>query len=159
MKVLLFIAFIFLVPEMELAAQTISDSDTSEFSIRKNSIYFEGAGNGLLWSINYDRIIPIKNQFALFVRIGGNSFGSQTEEKKYLNILCESGILLGGPRLYFDPGIGYTWYPSEGSNALIIRTGIRFQGKNGLMMRLGLLGITLDSHSYISGGLAVGFSF
>jgi hypothetical protein len=79
------------------------------------------------------------------VRIGGNRFGSQTEEKKYLNILCESGILLGGPRLYFDPGIGYTWFPSEGSNALIIRAGTRFQGKNGLMMRLGLLGITLDS--------------
>lgn len=147
-----------MVTTMSLTAQTISKSDPSDIFLRKNSLYFELGGNGLLWSINYERIIPIKKKTAVFVRVGGNSFGSQVEEKTYLNLLFESGLLMGGPRFYFDPGIGYTWYPSEGFNVFIIRAGGRFQGKKGLMMRLGLL-VTDNSYGYISAGAAVGYSF
>jgi len=159
MKAALLLIVTLLVSSMGLIAQTTTDADTCETSIRKNSIYFEVLGNGLLWSINYDRIIPLKKQFALFVRTGANSIGSQTEEKKYLNFLCESGILLGGPRFYFDPGVGYTWFPSEQFNMFVIRASTRFQGKNGLMMRVGLLGEVSDSFSTISGGFAFGYSF
>lgn len=149
-----------MVTTMGLTAQTVSNSDSNEFFLRKNTLYFELLGNGLLYSINYERIIPIKKQTAVFVRVGGSIFGSQVEEKTYLNPLFESGLLLGGPRFYFDPGIGYTWFTSEGYEAFVIRTGGRFQGKKGLMMRLGLLVIVMDdSYGFISAGAAVGYSF
>lgn len=148
-----------MVATMVLTAQTVSNSDSSEIRLRKNSLYVELGGNGLLWSINYERIIPIKKQTAVFVRVGGSIFGSQVEEKTYFNPLFESGVLLGGPRFYFDPGIGYTWFPSEGLEGFVIRTGGRFQGKKGLMIRLGLLLVVMDSYGPISAGAAVGYSF
>ncbi|RZK55421.1 MAG: hypothetical protein EOO91_14155 [Pedobacter sp.] len=37
---------------------------------KKNSLYLEIGGNGVLYSVNYDRIIPISTQFKLAPRIG-----------------------------------------------------------------------------------------
>ncbi|WP_157255790.1 hypothetical protein [Pedobacter sp. Leaf41] len=38
--------------------------------IKKNSIYLEALGNGVVYSLNYDRIIPISNQIKLVPRLG-----------------------------------------------------------------------------------------
>ena len=47
---------------------TSAASFAQEF--KKNAVYLELAGNGIIYSINYDRVIPISNQLKLAPRIG-----------------------------------------------------------------------------------------
>jgi hypothetical protein len=67
-----------------LYAQSDNLKETGMTIIRKNSIYLEILGNAAVWSINYDRIIPLKDEIAMFIRVGGNEYhGIHTDKLSY----------------------------------------------------------------------------
>ena len=146
-----------------LASQLISHAQT----IKKNSVYVEVFGNGFVYSVNYDRIIPLSDQLKLAPRVG---FEYLAQKKTYspiygqfhipveLNLLwakraqsknfVETGLgltLLSTPTVYdFSSvnGAEPTGYPLSFRMARIglFRAGFRHQKpEGGLMYRVGVL--------------------
>ena len=104
-------------------------------SIRKNAFYFEILGNAAVWSINYERIMPIEKKLAVFLRIGGNEYhGADTNDLSF-NLIGAAGILYGGPKHFLDTGIGYTYFSGSPDRLIIFTGGYRFQGSKGLVVR------------------------
>ena len=66
----------------EVDSIPISDSI---YPLRKNSIFFELGGNGLFYSLNYDRLFELTGKFNLSTRIGvhyTNKFPFQTRNTR-----------------------------------------------------------------------------
>jgi hypothetical protein len=131
-----------------------SSSDTiSKTSIRKNSLYYELFGNGLFFgSVNYDRILPVDRKFYMVIR-GGLAF----YEKPFL--LAEVSGLFGSRKHFFDTGIGSsTFFIINGdSPEIFLHAGYRFQGKNGLLLRV--TPMYCLNKNFIWFGLSAGYSF
>ena len=138
MKIIHFFLITYVVSSVSLHAQYIDSTILMEPELRKNSIYIEGFGNAFLYSVNYDRLISIGDHQNMIVRLGaspGTGWGV---------LIVEGDYLIGGPKHFFDPGVGLTvfdffsskYYPQ---GFLIIRGGYRYMGKNGLLFRVGLI--------------------
>ena len=129
--------------------------------IKKNSIYFEVMGNGYFYSLNYDRIIPLRENKLLLLRLGGLMIPPDEGTNYRLLLLGETGILIGGPVHYADLGIGFTSLFRSNIDRLVpIRLGYRYQGRKGLVIRAAPMYI-ISRRSYINfwAGLSIGFSF
>lgn len=167
MKSLSFILILSALFCLSLGAQDSNISGSSTKDLRKNSIYFELLGNGILYSLNYDRIIPLMENTAFVLRIGGNNLRSQTNPDPKINPLGEISFLYGGPKVYFDPGVGYTYvgytYLSDDQYGILVyRAGCRLQGKKGLMMRFGAMLLQHLGHEpsfRFNVGLSLGYAF
>lgn len=92
---------------------------------RKNSIYLEAAGNGALFSINYDRQLLARNDHTLIGRVG---FGF------LFNILFFEGNYLFGKRHCLEHGVSYG-HDFYGHWDMYYRIGYRYRGKKGLLIR------------------------
>ena len=76
----------------------------------KNTIFFELGGNALTYSLNYDRILFIRNNISLGARIGASVLPTSWNEVHYIQwvIPSEFNILYGkNHRLESGVGINY----------------------------------------------------
>ena len=143
-----------------MKAQDVNLKDSGMKSIRKNSIYFEILGNGVAYSINYDRIIPLKNRLAMFLRVGGNEYHGEDTDKLSFNLLGATGILYGGPKHFLDMGVGYTFFMDYSDRLIVITGGYRFQGPKGLVIRATPMYIyNTEKGDTFGNSLWFGFSF
>lgn len=55
---------------INLSLTNVDSFDQPDSSLAKNTIYIEGLGNGGLGSVNYDRLLLVKNNFKLASRVG-----------------------------------------------------------------------------------------
>lgn len=139
---------------------------------RRNSVYVEGGGNTVYYSINYDRIFALSNRLKLAPRAGFmylplTEIADRTDFGD-IRIPFEANLLWSNsetPKNYVEAGIGmslislkqYVTNLQTGQNAVrntfgnitTMRVGLRHQKSNGgLMYRIGLLvPITQDSYS------------
>jgi len=139
-------------------------SENSNKLYRKNSIFLEILGNGAVYSFNYDRIFSLKNHKALVIRVGGNEYHGIHSEKLSYNFIGGAGIVHGGPKHFFDTGIGYTYFSGSPDRLFALMAGYRFQGKKGLLFRLTPMYINNSEKGDTFGnglwfGLSVGYSF
>jgi hypothetical protein len=108
----------------------------SQFS--NNTVFFEGFGNGLYSSINYDRIFYRNNSMAASFRIGYSQYKTGALLPFELNFLGKSK----STPFYSEFGIGYTsllWADYEMST-IFFRIGFRYQQpKGGLFFRVAFL--------------------
>lgn len=145
-------------------AQEGDHKESGMKGIRKNVFYFEVMGNAAVWSVNYERIIPVAEKLGIFLRIGGNEYhGSDTNDLS-INIIGATGILYGGPRHFLDTGIGYTYFTGTPDRLIVFSAGYRYQGPKGLVIRATPMYIinTEKGDTFgnsIWGGLSVGYSF
>ena len=145
-------------------AQDANLKDSGMKNIRKNSFFVEIFGNGSVYSVNYDRILPLKNKLALFLRVGGNEYNGEDTDKLSFNFLCATGILYGGPKHFLDTGIGYTYFMNFPDRLIAISGGYRFQGPKGLLIRATPMYMYNTEKGDVFGnslwgGLSVGYSF
>ena len=148
MKLTSLISSILLVT-MSMHAAGAGQSDSVSVDIRKNSVYYEIFGNGLgAGSLNYDRNIPVSPTTGIVLRAGISWF------EKFFP-LGEVNILLGNQRHHFEGGIGYTAF-HEG-DGVFLRTGYRFQGKKGLLIRVAPM--YCINRKFFWYGLSLGYSF
>lgn len=122
------------------------------YNIRRNSVYYEIAGNGLFsGSINYDRLFPISNKTGFVLR-GGLAYYEE------LLLVAELDFLVGGRKHFFELGFGTTFHVDRAFP--LIRAGYRYQGMKGLLIRVTpqLLIDDVD-HGFLWGGLSAGYAF
>lgn len=131
-KICLLVLFVF---SSALYAQDTIPDETSTVYPRKNSFYFEVLGNAAVWSLNYDRILPIKNKFAMLLRVGGNEYHADDSDDLSFNILGAAGILYGTKLHFFESNIGYTYFTASPDRLTVLSAGYRFMGKKGLVIR------------------------
>ena len=136
---------------------------------QKNSLYLELLGNGIVYSINYDRSIPLSNKISLAPRIGFE-FLPHNNGSKYgnLSIPTEINLLISknaSSKNHFETGLGLNFIglktyagvingsPAYDNNKFArittLRVGFRHQqSSGGFMYRAGLLTpLAQDNHS------------
>ncbi|NEU70210.1 hypothetical protein GK091_25255 [Spirosoma agri] len=164
------LAFLCLCLSFSALAQPIKR--VSPFTAR-NSVYVEALGSGLVYSINYERLLGLKEELAYGIRAGTAYLGGRSGS---LVLIGELFALIGEDNLHADFGIGLTsTTPLTGEDnnqrfkstyALVPRIGYRYQKPTGgLMARIGFtplipLGQTDFSNRFNPWvGLSIGHSF
>lgn len=148
-----------------LSAQTQQSAD------RVNQLYLELGGNGLIYSVNYERFLS--DNFTL--RGGfGITPGIIFAEGTFIHIPFTIGYLIGGESSKFEAGLGATYFSGtdveifglpSGDQSLIFMTGIigyRYISPNGFVFRIfftPLYSKESDPDFIPSGGLSFGFMF
>lgn len=118
-----------------LNAQEAKKVDPDIKNIRKNAFYFEIMGNGVVWSINYERIIPVSKKLVVSLRIGGNEYhGADTNDLSF-NFIGAAGILYGKSKHFLDTGIGYTYFTGSPDRLIVLGAGYRYQRPKGLLIK------------------------
>ncbi len=147
-----------------MSAQNANLKDSGMYDIRKNSIYLEILGNGAVYSFNYDRTLPLSNMLAMFLRVGGNEYHGADTNEVSINLIGATGILYGGPKHFFETGIGYTHFCGFPDRLIALTGGYRFQGPKGLVIRATPMyiyntekGDTFGNNFWF--GLSFGYSF
>lgn len=142
-----------------------SNSEASGIeSIRKNSIYMEALGNGVVYSVNYDRILPVGEKLAITLRLGANEYHGEATDTLSFNFLGAAGMLYGGTRHFFEGTIGYTYFMHDPDRLVVLTAGYRFQGPKGLVVRATPMYIFNSEKGDTFGnslwfGLSFGYSF
>lgn len=128
---------------------------------KTNSIYVEAGGNGIIYSINYDKTFNLSNKFKLAPRIGfeyypheKNSFYNDIVIPLEINVLISKNQI---SKNFFETGLGISFfsakkgYSIDANNKIIdngngmakvttARLGFRHQKpEGGLMYRVGIL--------------------
>lgn len=119
---------------------------------KRNAVYGEFLGNGLYYSINYERQFVLKDNERITVRIGLSD----------ITLVTEFNYLIGGKNNFFETGAGYTYFFSDPDNLVLIRAGYRFQGNKGLIFRIAPLwafNTETDSFGGFWCGFSVGYNF
>ena len=168
MRHLLFLLYLCL-PLVGLSQKTIERN----LSRSRNTIYVEGLGSGGFYSVNYERLMLLKEKQAYGFRVGTSYFGNSPSN---LTLISELFALIGKGSHHGDFGIGITGVTRSNIEASPIslkknllvavpRLSYRYQKPTGgLMLRAGftpiieLSGETIDRFgTWFS--LAIGHSF
>lgn len=129
---------------------------------RKNTFSLELGGNGLLGSVNYDRIILQRNALKWFGRVGFTEYHGGGDELNFF-IIYETGMLLGGPKHHFD--LGFVVVDRLNRKELIYtpRVSYRFVGEKGFHCRISpfmwSFSVPEDGFRGYWAGAAFGYSF
>jgi len=147
-----------------LNAQDGSLKESGLKNLKRNSVYFEILGNAAVWSVNYDRIMPLKDGMAVFLRVGGNQYHGKDANKLSFNFLGTTGILYGSHIHFFETSIGYTHFSGSPDRLIVLTGGYRCQGRKGLVIRATPMyiyntekGDTFGNSLWL--GLSFGYSF
>lgn len=150
--------------------------------IKKNTVFAELAGNGFVYSVNYDRIFNLTSSYKLAARMG-----VQVTNKfplTYYRTFCVPVELSGLYNLYnhkhfIEVGVGLSYLNShdyfvnhtEEIMLLALRLGYRYQKPaGGLFVKVGFVPLydwlvsnpnpAVTHHTwFFSGGIAVGYTF
>lgn len=154
MKTLLLIALGVLLSIGSLCAQRKAHRHTIKKVKKVNSFFFEGGGNGIFGSVNYDRVVNYP-AFALSLRIGASIYPSENQDDHniYPIIPLEINTLWGRKTHFIEGGLGVSTlflYPTtsqEKSRYLFLgfaRIGYRLQKDNGMFLRIGFTPVLFD---------------
>ena len=151
--------------------------------VKRNFAYFEFGGNGILNSLNYERLLFIneKQSFRFSSRIGTGFYKSTDSGPIVMTVPLELLIWLGKSKFHPEFGLGYT--PSFGKRTyiknniiykqtnfdynLLFRIGIRFQSYNDrFLVKLGLTPVVYRDYydnsktkMMLWGGISMGIGF
>lgn len=151
-------------------------------NLKKNTVYFEFIGNGIFYSINYDRLFEITEKVKLSARIGfhytdnfiGNDnrlIGSPLEISGLYSIFRKKHFLEVGSGLTIMNNLNYNNNHVENLIILVLRIGYRYQKPNGgLFLKVGFLPMydmyafnpnpdIIHNTWFMSGGLGIGYTF
>ena len=170
----------FVMPALLSFSQTGNDT-IAEKPYMKNTVYFEALGNGLLYSLNYDRILAKHRKFALAGRVGAARMPDINYQFDY-TFPVEISLLYGKTNQFMEFGAGITFIdarefsnqqenPSYTLNNEIVRykvmrVGYRYQEpEGGFFFRAGLMYFMIDwtnlQHGYAAipwGGISLGYT-
>ena len=176
----LYTLFIVVMPALQLMAQKQADPFTA-----KNAAYLELAGNGIFYSLNYERVIYQKGLFKSAARVGITALPSKIAAETFWSgaLPLELVGFIGRSRHHFEFGVGYTPYLYAKSTispiiaeeefdayrvASIVpfRLGYRYQKpEGGLFFRAGYLPALdftperINKLHLMHGGISIGKSF
>jgi hypothetical protein len=132
--------------------------------IRKNSFYFELLGNGVWYSVNYDRIFPVADKLSVYCRIGISEYHGDDTDNLNFNIIVGPGILFGIRKHFLETGVAYTFMTYYPDHLVSITGGYRYQGSKGLVIRVTPMyiintekGDTFGNNFWF--GISLGYSF
>lgn len=162
-----------------LAVLLLATNRTAFPQNKNNSVYLELGGNGGLYSVNYDRMIRLSNQFRFAPRIGISWLG-----KDRFNLPLETNLLWAknkGAKNFAEVGVGATFIqnadnfikdfhiklPNENekinTTAFITRVGYRHQKPNGGIMYRGAFNLIfnkeLNNKVQPFVGFSIGYTF
>ncbi len=137
-----------------------------------NSVYIELGGNGLYYSVNYERIL-LRTGFANYALRGGMSFFKMNTNRNIFSWPLELNVIFGQKKSHIEFAPGYTLiHESElGENhfgsILFLRIGYRYQkSTKGFIFRVGFTPYTdflIDfwdtPQLSLWGGISVGYAF
>jgi len=151
--------------------QCSTAGQTSTANLKQNQLYLELAGNGLIYSINYERLLS--ENFTL--RGGfGITPGIIFAEGTFIHIPVTASYLIGSETSKFEVGLGATYFSGTdieffglpaGDESLIFITGLagyRYTSKSGFVLRVvftPFYNSEADPNFYPSGGLSFGLMF
>ena len=135
---------------------------------RKNSIYLEGGGNGIAYSLHYDHLFSMKNKpkIGIAARIGYSHgtypwlFGMES----IVAILPVEIYFSYGIKSCLELGLGYTFIieenASEWENLIIFRSSYKYRGPKGFIFGVGAIA-RMDYYGiwFPVPHVSVGFSF
>ncbi len=134
---------------------------------KKNNVYFELLGNGLGYSLGYERLFFLKHKHILFINSGLTYWIDE-------NVISSQIGYLYGDKHKFELGLGYTvsfWHSKYHeknvyNNWIIGRIGYRYQkNADGLFFKAGILylkSIYIGSDIDMTGpwgGIGIGYIF
>jgi len=77
--------------------------------VQKNTFYLELVGNGVLYSLNYDRILVDQQNWQVSGRIGGMYIpGLDYNKRQMIGLPLEVSYLRGRNKHYLEVGLGFT---------------------------------------------------
>ena len=156
--------------------------------IASNSVYIELLGNGVPYSLNFDRIVVQNPKLKIAARIGISYMPTFIFSNRIITIPLELTTLVGEGKHFFEFGPGFTFMhqkydendptvitsvtdPTDYVNIYLqpsLRFGYRYQKPDGgFLFRLGLLGITSIEIEkinigldlfYLWGGISIGYT-
>lgn len=152
-------------------AFTFTTFSQTSISTKQNQLYLELAGDGLIYSLNYERLLS--ENFSL--RAGfGITPGIIIAEGTFIHIPFTCSYLVGSKTSKFELGLGVTYFagsdveifglPAD-DQSLIFLTGIvgyRYVGKGGFVFRIFFTPIynsQADPAFFPWAGLSFGFMF
>lgn len=182
LKLCLCLLFIMLAASLQLEAQESAPPATA-----KNAVYLELGGNGVYYSLNYEKIFYQRGLFKSAARIGVSAFPKniETETKTYWDAALPLELigLIGRSKHHLELGVGYTPYyyadtkfeiGSRGfefdryrySAVMPFRLGYRYQKpEGGFLFRAGYMPVlsfhpdTIRPWTWVYGGISFGMSF
>jgi hypothetical protein len=140
---------------------------------KKNQFYLELGGNGIIYSLNYERLLS--ENFTLRGGIGYTP-GLIFVEGTFIHIPFTASYLIGSSSSKFEMGLGFTYFTGRdveifglegGDKSVIVLTGIigyRYVSQKGFVFRIAFTPFynpnnTEDSRFLPSGGLSFGYVF
>ena len=113
-----------------------------EQPLQKNTLFLELGGNGMFYSLNYDRILLDRSPWKLSGRMGGMYFPGLGEANRHLiGLPLEISYLRGKNNHHLEIGFGFTpiydTYP-----------GINYQGEDYQRQDLAVMGVARIGYRY-----------
>ena len=148
------LVIIFVFNTLPINAQVNPEREEAQpIRVRKNSVYFEGFGNSLTYSINYERIFSWEVNRAVAFRAGF----SYTKDVR--SIPLEISLILGKKNC-FEAGMGLTFSTFGEGNTLVFGAGYRYRDPSGLLIRLSPMLMIIPGYYFGPyGGVSMGYSF
>jgi len=123
-------------------------NNQTKLILKRNSIYAELAGNGFWYSVNYDRYLPVKDNYGFILRAGLAYYDK-------LFPMFEANLMSGKNKHHFETGLGYTVF--NHGHVVFARMGYRYHGKKGLLLRAAPMYCFTENFPWF--GISVGYSF
>lgn len=154
-----------------LGQEQQKQNDFSIKNLQRNSIYIELGGIGGLVSLNYERLVPLKNKFGLGFRLGFGTAGSadSANSATAYTAIAEINFIYGNRKHFLEPGIGFAnaFVKNDTEQWITIKLGYRYQAKKGFLFKIAPMYIynfeRLDGDDDVFGGIwlgiALGYSF
>jgi len=163
-------------------AQTDSiNADTIKI-LKKNTMFIEFGGNGMLYSANYDRFFKISNRFNASLRIGfhySRNFNKNGIQLIGLPVEMSALYSIYKKKHFIELGTGVTYLNQEDVNSkvvvdlfiLALRVGYRYQSPNGgFFLKIGFTPLYdlfvinpergVKYHTWVLwGGIGIGYTF
>jgi len=154
-----------------LISASQSNAQNSNTTYKKNQLYLELAGNGLVYSVNYERLLT--ENFTLRAGIGYTP-GLILAEGTFIQIPVTASYLLGGQSSKLEMGLGATFFSGQDVEFLgidaedfsvVLVTGIlgyRYVSRGGFVFRIALTPFyssESEPNFNLYGGLSFGFMF
>ena len=150
------------------------NNDTLVNKIKSNSVYFELLGNGVVFSLNYEKIL-INKRNNLGIRFGFG-FSPEDEIRDIFTIPIELIVIFGNKKHHLELGIGSSFYSviikpqnqrkyMNYSMMFFGRIGYRYTAIKGFLFRVGFTpvveipGLLFDKPFHLHGGISIGYSF
>ncbi len=113
---------------------------------RKNSVYLELGGRTLIYSFNYERIVPLKNRHHFIVGAGG-AWNPISGDESVTLFAISAGYIYGYVHS-FELGANYAQEFGDDEGLFGLRVGYRYQRKNGFLFRIGVSPLLLSVGYY-----------